>query len=75
MILSFWWISLELFLEFERWIEEGGAKEPEVSRFWVDELREGLLRKDAVEIDILLVWAWKGGGGNFWGNWTAMRLR
>jgi hypothetical protein len=48
MTLSFWWMSLELFRELLRWIEEGGANEPELSRFCDELLREGLLRKLAV---------------------------
>jgi len=45
MILSFWLMSFELLRESLRWMDEGGAKEPAVSRFCEEFEREGLLRK------------------------------
>jgi hypothetical protein len=38
-------MSLELFLELLRWIDEGGANEAELSKLCDELLREGLLRK------------------------------
>jgi hypothetical protein len=49
MILSFWLMSLELLRESLRWTDDGGAKEPAASRFCDELLREGLLRKFAVQ--------------------------
>lgn len=54
MILSFWWMSLELFRELLRWIEEGGANDPPLSRLCDELLREGLLRKLAMPCQLLL---------------------
>lgn len=45
MILSFWWMSLEWLRESLRWIDEGGAKDPAVSRFWEEPVRDGPFRK------------------------------
>lgn len=50
MILSFWRMSFELFRELLRWMELGGAKDAAAfSRFCEELLREGMLRKLAVD--------------------------
>ena len=49
MILSFWWMSFELFRELLRWTELGGAKDATFSRFCEELERDGLLRKLAAK--------------------------
>lgn len=50
MILSFWWMSFELFRESLRLTELGGAKDATFSRFWDELVRDGLLRKLAARV-------------------------